>query len=164
MKNWLFLFSTIYSLNIYSQNTLSLNETKFNQIKSIGFSLPAGTHAPIYDDAAFNYFVKEKRKVLQFLIEKITDTTFTSIKRKSTNGFFKKGDLAIIVLSNIEFIPYASITGEQWCICCETGYIPVNFLSYVDDNRLDFQSKYRYYCLEQERKKSSKGNRKNRRS
>ena len=159
-----FLFSTIYTFNIYSQDTLSFNQIKFNQIGSIGYSLPAGTHTPIYEDTAFNYFLKQKTKVLQFLIEKIADTTLTSIERKSTDGFYKKGDLAIILLSNIEFIPYASITGGQWCICCETGNIPVDFFSYVDKNRLNFQSKYKNYCLEQERKKSSKRNWKGRRN
>ncbi|MGF2411559.1 MAG: hypothetical protein ACQUYJ_04490, partial [Ferruginibacter sp.] len=56
---------------------------------------------------------------------------------------YKKGDLAIILLSAITSIPYASITKIQWCLCCEAGYLPVNFLAYVDKNRLDFQLKYK---------------------
>jgi hypothetical protein len=158
MKNWLFLFSAIYAVNVYSQDTPSLNQIQFNQIQSVGYILPPGTHTPIYEDTAFNYFLKQKTTCLQFLIENISDTTFTSIERKSANGFYRKGDLAVILLSNIEFIPYAAITGNQWCICCETGFIPVDFFSYLNKNRLDFQSKYKNYCLEQERKKSSKRN------
>lgn len=87
MKNWLFLLFTIYTINVYSQDTLSLNQIQFNQIQSVGYILPPGTHTPIYEDTAFNYFIKQKTKNLIFLIEKISDTTFTSIARKSTNGF-----------------------------------------------------------------------------
>jgi hypothetical protein len=160
MKNWLFLVFSIWTSNIYSQDTLLVNQIKFDQIRSISYSLPARTQKPIYEDAAFNYFLKEKRKVLDFLIQTITDTALTTIERKSTNGFYKKGDLAIILISNIESIPYTAITGVQWCICCETGYIPVDFFSYLDRNRSNFQSKYKNYSLGQGRKKSLKQNRK----
>lgn len=156
MKNWLFLFSTIYTFNIYSQDTLSLSEIRFNQIRSIRYYLPAGAYAPIYEDTAFNYFLTQKKNVVPFLIEKISDTTFTNVERRSTAGFYKKGDLAIILLSNITSIPYASITGFQWCICCEGGYLPVAFYSYVDKNRLGFQSKYKIYYYEQVRKNNLK--------
>lgn len=160
MKNWLFLFSTIFAFNIYSQDTISLHPIRFNQIRSIGYSLPAGTQTPIYEDTAFNYFLKQKKNVASFLIEKIADTTCTNVERKSTAGFYKNGDLAIILLSNLTFIPYASITGVQWCICCEAGFLPIDFLSYVDRNRLDFQLKYKAYYFEQERKKNFNSKRK----
>lgn len=162
MKKQLFLFLTICTLNAYSQDTLSLHQTKFNQIQSIDYSLTAGTYTAIYNDDAFNYFINQKTKVLLFLIGKIADTTFTVIERKTTNGFYKKGDLAIILLSSIKTIPYYSITGYQWCTCCETGSIPVDFFSYLDKNRLDFQSKCRRYFLEPKQEKALKKNKKNR--
>jgi hypothetical protein len=163
MKNWLFLIFITYTAHTYSQ-TLSLNEIKFSQIRSLDYTLPEGTNKPVYKDTAFNYFIIQKTRVLQFLIDQIPDTSLTTIERKSTNGFYKKGDLAIVLLSNIEFIPYALITHSDWCFCCETGYIPVGFFSYLDRNRLDFQLKYKNYCLEQERKRSSKQNNRNRKS
>ncbi len=154
MKSCLLLLSAIYTFNIYSQDSLSLNQSRFNQIRSVGYRLPEGSQIPIYEDSAFNYFLKQNTKALQFLIEKIADTSLSRVERKSTNEFYMQGDLAIILLSNIEFIPYSSITGTEWCSCCETGYIPVDFLSYLDSNRLEYQSKYRSYCLETKRAKT----------
>ncbi|NOT93673.1 hypothetical protein [Ferruginibacter sp.] len=87
MKNWLFLFSTIYTFNVFSQDTLSLHQIRFNQIRSIRYSLPAGAQTSIYEDTAFNYFLTQKKNVVPFLIEKIADTTFTNVERRSTAGF-----------------------------------------------------------------------------
>ena len=152
--------SVFYSFISYSQEYQSLNQIKFDQIHSVGFTLPQGTRQPIFEDSAFIYFITQKTKVLDFLIDQICDTTLSNVEWKSSNGFLKKGDLATILLSYIEFIPYASITGGQWCICCETGYIPVNFFSYLDRNRLEFQSKYKKYCAEKALKRKPKRNKK----
>ena len=56
MKICLFLVSAIYTCNIYSQDSLSLNQSRFNQIQSVGYRLREGSQVPIYEDSAFNYF------------------------------------------------------------------------------------------------------------
>ena len=155
MKNWLFLIFIILTSNLYSQDSL-LYETKFAQIWSTRYSLPEDALTPTFDDTSFIYFLNNKENVLPFLIDKIADTSFTNVERKNTNSFYKKGELALIIISNIKDIPFASLTGMQWCICCETGYIPVDFFSYLEKNRLSFQLNYKNYYLANKRKKSSK--------
>ncbi|RYG18389.1 MAG: hypothetical protein EOO07_09050 [Chitinophagaceae bacterium] len=158
MKKLLLSILSLYSLSAFSQDKTLLDQIKFNQIQEINYELSSRTNKPIYQDTAFNYFLKQSENAIPFLIDKITDTNLTTIRRKTSGGFYKKGDLAIILLSNIEFIPYYSITGIQFDICCETGYLPVGFLSYVNEDRSRFQSKYINYYYGQERKKALKRN------
>ena len=71
---------------------------------------------------------KTKNKSCTVSNRKIAVTTLTNVERKSNDGFYKKGDLTII-LSNIAIIPYALITVTQWRLCCDAGYLPVDFIS-----------------------------------
>jgi len=164
MKKMLLSILLFYAFSTYSQDKISLNQIKFNQIQEVTYEVSDPTKRPRYHDSAFNYFLKQREEAIPFLIDKITDTIFTSIRKDSSGGFYKKGDLAIILLSNIEFIPYYSITGIQFDVCCDTGYLPVGFLSYVDKDRRSFQSKYNNYYYGHERKKSPKPNRKSHKS
>ncbi len=155
MKIFCLLLGIVYSLNMFSQDSSS-NLKKFNEIKTVQYEVKEMAEGPIYEDTAVNYFLKQGASVLPFLIEKIADTTFSKVERKAVNSFYRKGDLAIILLSNIEPIPFAYLTHMQWCICCEHAFIPEGFFSYLDRNRLAFQLAYKIYCIEQERKRNSK--------
>ena len=147
------LLLTMISLKLYSQEI----DVKFNQIKSIPCNyypkaFPKESVSSIKIDTSFKYIIDLDTTAVAWLIEKINDTTLTSINKPGEKSLLKQGDLAIILIDHIILIPWSKITQEQFDICCLCGALPNGFLSYLDKHRSDFQLKYRkYYYFERKK-------------
>jgi hypothetical protein len=140
------ILSTIFHVNLYAQDIGGI----FNQIKTIPCNyspkeFPKETAISINVDSAFKYIVNQDNKIIPWLIEQITDTTLTLIKKPGEESYFKKGDLATVLIDHIRFIPLFKITHVQFDICCICGTLPEGFLAYLDNHRAEFQVKFKDY-------------------
>lgn len=87
-----------------------------------------------------------------YLSDLIIDSTEANIVNSCTGKKFKVGDIATILIIDIEeYFPYAHITESQWCLWNAETILPVGFYDYLEDNREDFQRLYREYLHSHER-------------
>ncbi|MEO6454992.1 MAG: hypothetical protein ABIN97_13000 [Ginsengibacter sp.] len=171
MRKIIFLFIISATTKTYSQISASIIDDKLNQIKNIScqmknisFKQYGGFQPKLmleFSDNALTYIVNQDTFAIPILIEKIADTSLTNLMKPGGEDFFRKGDLATLLISYIEFMPFALISGDQWCSCCDAGYLPTGFLNYVDKSRIIFQTRYKAYYYSQERKESLKQAKKN---
>lgn len=98
-------------------------------------------------DSSFKYIVDQDVAAIPWLIEKIDDTLFTSLRKPGEESFLRKGDLAVILIDHIRLIRWDKITSEQFDICCSCGVLPFNIFSYLEEHRKDFQTNYRKFFL-----------------
>jgi len=153
VKKFLILI-IIIPASLYAQNI----ENAFNQIKNIPCNyypkeFPKITSKCIDVDSAFKYIVDKDFSSIPWLINKITDTTLTSIKKPGEESYLKKGDLAVILIDHIRLVPWYRLTGGQFDICCVCGALPEGVLSFIDKYRGDFQAACRSYYITKKKKK-----------
>lgn len=141
--------------------TCSAQETshlvaEFNRIETIRCDyLKRQGSSKMISDKAFSYILAKDTFAIPTLIDLLSDTSPSKVKKDSTS-YYKKGDLAAIIINQIEFMPFAKLTQSQWCICCDCGGLPSDFLNFLDSHRLEFQKNYKAYFKSQERQKSPK--------
>lgn len=153
LKKILIVF-LIIPANLNAQNI----DYVFNQIKSIPCNyypkeFPKLTSKCIDVDSAFKYIVDKDFSSIPWLINKITDTTLTSIKKPGEESYLRKGDLAVILIDHIRLMPWYILTGGQFDICCVCGALPERVLSFIDKYRVDFQTACRSYYIMKNKKK-----------
>ena len=166
MRVAIILFAFFMCGKIFAQDASSIS-IKLNQIEAIPCSyIKNEISGKTFHDKAFDFILAQDTFAIPILINLLTDTSASKVKNLDANDYYKKGDLAFILINYIEWVPFALITHSQWCICCDCGNLPKDFLQYVDSNRLEFQNKYRSYYTSEERrktiKKSAKGLKKKR--
>ena len=120
------------------------------------YSIPYKRFAPKsilskQDGGWFNIIVKYDTAAISFLINLINDTTTSKAINTCSNSNYKIGDLAVMLINDIEPMPYATITNMQWCLPGECGILPYGFMDYVNSHRKDFQSEYQAYYFSNER-------------
>ncbi|MEO5943478.1 MAG: hypothetical protein ABIP30_08670 [Ferruginibacter sp.] len=130
---------------------------KLNQIETLPCSyIKDENSGRKFYDKAFDFILSQDTFAIPSLINLLTDTSVSKVKKTGTNYYYKKGDLAFILINYIEWVPFALITHSQWCICCDCGNLPMGFLQYVDRNRFEFQRNYQSYFVSEERRKMIK--------
>ena len=151
MRVVIILVSFFISIKLFAQD--SVIRAKLNQIEKIPCTyLKHSADKQLYDNA-FKFILERDTLAIPSLINLLLDTSFSKVKDLNTNTYYKKGDLAFILINYIEFVPFALITHSQWCMCCDCGNLPMYFLEYLDINRLEFQQKYKSYFISAERRK-----------
>jgi len=137
----------------------SIISVKLNQIEKIPctYNRKSISEKQSYDKA-FNFILALDTFAIPSLIDLLTDTTKSKVKFLGTNEYYKKGDLAFVLINYIEGVPLASVSELQWCICCDCGNLPTDFLQYLNINRFGFQKKYKSFYTSQERQKMIKQN------
>ena len=147
------LFAFFMCGKIFAQDASSIS-IKLNQIEKIPCSyLKKEISDKKFYDKAFDFILAQDTFAIPALINLLGDTSASKVKNLNSNTYYKKGDLAFILINYIEGVPFALITHSQWCICCDCGNLPKDFLQYVDSNRYEFQKKYQSYYTSEERRK-----------
>ena len=152
MKILLTLILTLtYFLNVCGQ-TKKIVEKNIYNIKSIpSYYLkrfvfdPKVKRQELIKDSSYLQITKEDTFALQYLIPCLSDTTLTEISNECLQTKFKIADLAFFLINDIEPVPYASVTGLQWCTWGECGGLPDGFLYFINDQRLRFKNNYATY-------------------
>ena len=104
-------------------------------------------------DISYLNIIKNRKSSIPYLIRQLTDTTDTEVFSQFSKRYLKRSDLALLLINDIEQIPFAKITQIQWCICCDCFNFPVDFFQYFDKNRLEFYENYRDYFYSNRRNK-----------
>lgn len=143
-----FLFS-IFSFQITGQQINKYLDIQFMQITNPPHCVKVYQDTLIIEitkiDSAYNKILRFKNKAIPYLISKLPDTTRTNIYSQLFKKNLKQGDLALILINDIEWIPFSSITKIQWCICCDCFNFPVDFFEYLDKHRTKFYLVYKRY-------------------
>ena len=156
MRIKLIFFAFYMSGEVFAQDASNIS-TKLNQIKAIPCSyIKSETAKPKFYDQAFDYILKQDTFAIPALISLLTDTSVSNVKNLGESTYYKNGDLALILINYIEWVPCALVTNLQWCICCDCGFLPTDFLKYVARDRHEFKRKYQSYYTSIERRKSIK--------
>jgi hypothetical protein len=156
MRVLIILFSFFISSKIFAQDS-SIISFRLNQIKKIPCTyFKKEISGNQFYDIVFNSILAQDTFAIPSLVNLLTDTTRSKVKKYDSNTYYKKGDLALILINYIEWIPFATLTQSQWCLCCDCGNLPSGFMEYFGANRYEFQKKYRYYYASEERRKSIK--------
>lgn len=95
-----------------------------------------------FKDVSYLNIKKLDTSAIRFLINKLTDTTLTSIDNTCMGTKLKIADLAFFLINDIEPVPYAMVTGGQYCTLGECGSLPDGFLYFINAQRLRFKNEY----------------------
>jgi len=150
-----FLFAILFNGQLLAQDS-SIILIKFNKIEKIPCIYKKHAIDKEHCDSAFAFILSKDTFAIPELIKLLVDTSTSKVKNINTDTYYKKGDLALILINYIEWVPFYSITRVQWCICCDCGNMPNGFLQYLDANRPEFQNKYVLYFRSKERRKNIK--------
>ncbi|WP_159948922.1 hypothetical protein [Polaribacter septentrionalilitoris] len=107
---------------------------------------------------------EQAKKIIAFgenslitLAEFFTDSTLTKVKSECQERNLTKGEIAIIMADQIEFMPYAALTGIQNCLLsfCENNpnLVEYYFWEIKRDGVENFQKKYVDWLKSDEHKK-----------
>lgn len=88
--------------------------------------------------------IVHKEEAIQYLIDKIADTTMTQARYLNKDNDLRVGDLAYLTLEKIVSLPLARITGMQFCVIEGGGYQRGTF-EYIEANRQRFREQVQAY-------------------
>jgi hypothetical protein len=95
-------------------------------------------------DSAYQSVLKMSREVLEELIKVLPDTSLTQITNTCGNGNFTYGQLAFLLIDDIEDVPYFTVTNIQFDVF-DCGILPAGLLDYLKTNGRTFQKQYSDY-------------------
>jgi hypothetical protein len=159
MKKFYLLLISLSSLHLSSTGQ---TESSVNRMVSLIKTIPEkySTHynrneiksiLNKQDDGWFKIIVKYDTNVIPFLINLIGDGTPSMAFNTCSNANYRTGDVAILLINDIEQIPYATVTHSQWCTFGQCGVLPDGFFYYTNAHRRDFQEQYKTYYSGKER-------------
>jgi hypothetical protein len=102
-------------------------------------------------DSSYLKIIKLDTFALQYLINFMSDTTFTEIYSECLHTKLKIADIAFFLIQDIEPFPYALVTGGQYCTWGECGGLPDGFLYFINAQRLRFKNAYINYYFSEKR-------------
>lgn len=153
-------FALYTSSNGQPKEVVDRNIYKIKSIPSYylnGFAYNAKNKGQdLIKDSAYFHIRSLDTSALSYLIPYLSDTTLTTIKIECHKSKLKIADVAFFLINDIEPIPFALVTGSQWCICCECGSLPEGFLSYINTERLQFKNEYVNFFYGDKRKQRLK--------
>ena len=101
-------------------------------------------------DSAYEAVLRMDTAVIERLILVLPDTSLTQIPNPCGSGNFTFGQLAFLLINEIEGIPIASITQMQFDVL-DCGALPHGLLEYVKLKGTQFQHQYSAYFHSSER-------------
>ena len=114
------------------------------------FSMEVATHEKT-GDSVYESVVKMDTVAIEPLINILSDTAATHIANACENNFYTFGQLAFLLLNDIEMFPYMAVTNTQYdSFGC--GDVPEGFLADLKRNGGKFQEQYRRYFHSENRK------------
>jgi hypothetical protein len=99
----------------------------------------------IREDTWYGTIKSYDSAAIKYLIPPVADTTPTNISSACIPGIYRRGDIAVLLINEIEPIPYATVTHMQGCVPSGCGSIPEGFFLYISANRKHFQEQYQTY-------------------
>jgi len=156
------LITSILTLTLFltvSGQTKEIVEKNIYNIKSIpSYYLKVFLYDPkvkrhdLIKDSSYSKVISLDTFALQYLIPFLSDTTLTEINNECLQTKFKIADIAFFLINDIESIPYALVTGGQYCTWGECGGLPDGFLYFINAQRLRFKNDYVTYFYGDKRK------------
>lgn len=101
-------------------------------------------------DSVFNRLIKMDTAAIEPLIGVLADTSLTKIANPCGKSYFRVGQLAMLIIHQIEFIPFMTVTGIQFD-SFDCGAFPEGWLEYVQEHGAEFQRQYRTYFRSEQR-------------
>ena len=145
------LFSLVFFLNnpfgAFCQPDSVLIKGELTWIHSVPFKYSRKSKEKDngFIDPEYTSILKKGPRIIPSLITVLTDTTKTSIIDKCTGKYFTMGQLAYILIDNIERIPFALVTGISADVIRGCSYLADGVLYYVRYDGSKFQVQYRAY-------------------
>ncbi len=143
------LLLQVLSCQVYAQVSDNSIDKLFNAVTSpphcIIVRRDSSINKEVTIDSLYLNIIKDGKSAVPYLIRQLIDTTDTKIFSQFLKRYLKRSDLALLLINDIEHIPFAKITRMQWCICCDCINFPVDFFQYFDKNRIEFHKNYREY-------------------
>lgn len=160
MKLFIIIILTLsIFVNVNGQTKETVEKSIYN-IKSVpSYYLKGFVYDPKVqrqDLAKDSFYLKIKKLdtfALQYLIPFLSDTSLTDIKNECLETNFKIADLAFFLINDIEPIPYALVTGGQYCTWGECGILPDGFIEFLNNQRLRFKKDYETFYYGTKRNK-----------
>jgi hypothetical protein len=155
------LLSALFCL---AQISFCQTQASFNRMVSLIREVPARYSGSYWekkqvpppltkDDIWFEAIVKYDTTAIPYLIELINDSSLTKVINLCTKQPYRTGDLATLLIIDIESIPSALVTHMQWCTWGQCGILPDGFLEYVHSDRQRFKVLYQSYYRSKERRR-----------
>ena len=143
--------------------TKEIVEKNIHKIKSVplyylkGFLYnPKLKRQNLIKDSSYLQITRLDTFALQYLIPFLGDTTLTEINNECLQTKFKIADIAFFLINDIETVPFALVTGGQYCTWTECGGLPDGFFSYINRERLWFKHEYTNYFYGEKRQEWKK--------
>ena len=95
-------------------------------------------------DSAYQAVLRMDTAVIRELIKVLPDTALTQIPNTCGNGNFTFGQLAFLLIDDLEDVPYFTVTNRQFDVV-DCGILPAGLLEYVKTSGPTFQKQYSDY-------------------
>lgn len=133
-KILLFIFTVCINVSVFGQfDKIKLQVDSLKYVRQNTFDCNSVTWR----------IIANKKEAIQYLIDKLDDTTHTAAKDKCKKTNFRVGDLAYLTLTKILPLPFSMITGMQLdpkVDACQLGVF-----EYIENNRQKFKAQVQAY-------------------
>lgn len=103
------------------------------------------------NDVSYTKIMRLDTLAIPYLIEKLSDTTLTTISYHCDNSKLRRGDIALFLINDIETIPVDRIMDVWYDALGVCGIFPDGFFNEFRSNRARFQEQYKKYYYSEER-------------
>jgi hypothetical protein len=141
----------------FSQTETSNLKLKLNRIKAVPYWYTVDNKKfkgkqKDFKSVDINYvdIIKSDTSIIRKLTNFLADTGSTEIKNSCDGGYFTFGQLAFLLINDIEDVPLFLVTKSQWDVL-ECGILPTGVLNYLKVSGDDFKVAYQVYLNSKER-------------
>jgi len=108
-------------------------------------------NAQIVHDSLYAQVLERYEEYKMGLVEQILDTTPIPAKTCGFNERLRKGDMALLLIDEVERLPYMPVFQVQWCQYVIGCPYPISMMNYVHNFRAEAKAKVGLYLLTQQK-------------
>jgi hypothetical protein len=141
----LFLCTGMLTATVARAQPKKVIKKEFNKVKIVPTNYIEPTGEGYTRDGSYVKIMQLDTLAIPYLIDKLSDTTLTTISYHCDNTKLRRGDIALFLINDIESIPVNVVTGNSYDATGTCDIFPVGFFNAFREKRAQFQESYRTY-------------------
>lgn len=141
----LIVLTSLFLTGIAHAQGKSVVKKEFKKVKFVPTSYIDAAGELFTKDDSYVKIMRQDTLAIPYLIDKLNDTTLTTISCHLDNYKLRRGDIALFLINDIESIPVDVVTNTPAEAASTTGIFPDGFFNNFREKRVEFQERYRRY-------------------